>query len=80
MTAAHILGLKLAKKGDLVGRVLSETIKTGANDLPQVKHLTRLSPPAGNGLQTVLRLQVVGDHLYFDAAGFPGRTVGLNES
>ena len=78
MTAAHILGLKLAKKGDLVGRVLSETIKTGANDLPQVKHLTRLSPPAGNGLQTVLRLQVVGDHLYFDAAGFPGRTVGLN--
>lgn len=77
MTVAHLLGLKLAKKGDVVGRVLSETLQGGANALPQVKHLTRLSAPASNGLQTVLKLQVVGDQMYFDAGGFPGRTVGL---
>jgi hypothetical protein len=28
-------------------------------------------------LRTVLRYQTVGAQLYFDAAGFPGRTVGL---
>ena len=77
MTAAHILGLKVPKKGDLAGRLLSETLKDSANDLPKVKHLTRVSPPAANGLQTVLQLQIVGDNMYFDAAGFPGRTVGL---
>jgi hypothetical protein len=30
-----------------------------------------------DGLRTVLDYQVVGDTKYFDAAGFPGRTVGL---
>ena len=77
MTAAHILHLKLPKKGDLVGRILSETLKDSASDLPKMKHLTRISSPAANGLQTVLQLQIVGDNMYFAAAGFPGRTVGL---
>jgi hypothetical protein len=77
MTAAHILGLQIPRKGDLVGRVLTETLKDGATSLPNVKHLTRVSMPAANGLQTVLQLQIVGDQMYFDAAGFPGRTVGL---
>jgi hypothetical protein len=76
MTIAHILGLKLAKKGDLIGRSLTESLKD-AKETPQVKHLTRISAPAKNGLQTILLLQVVGNNLYFDAAGFPGRTVGL---
>jgi hypothetical protein len=76
-TIAHLLGLKLAKKGDLIGRVLTESLKNGSNGLPQVKQLTRVSAPASNGLQTMLRLQTVGDNSYFDAAGFPGRTVGL---
>lgn len=39
----------------------------------------RLSAPASNGLQTVLKLQIVGDQMYFDAGGFPGRTVGLEQ-
>jgi arylsulfatase A-like enzyme len=77
MTAAHILGLKLAKKGDLMGRLLTESLKD-AEETPQVKHLTRISAPAKNGLQTILVLQVVENSLYFDAAGFPGRTVGLD--
>jgi hypothetical protein len=79
VTAAAILGLKPARKGDLTGRILSETLKSGANDSPQVKHLSRISAPAANGLRTILHLQVVGDQQYFDAAGFPGRTVGLDE-
>jgi type I phosphodiesterase/nucleotide pyrophosphatase len=76
-TIAQLLGLKLAKKGDLVGRILSESLGSSSTPLPQVKHLTRVSEPAANGLRTVLQLQIVGDQMYFDAAGFPGRTVGL---
>jgi hypothetical protein len=37
------------------------------------------SKPAANGTKTVLNYQQVGDTRYFDAAGFPGRTVGLEE-
>ena len=77
MTLAHILGLKLSKKGDLIGRVLTESLKAGNRQPPQVKQLTRISEPAKSGLQTVLLVQVVGNSMYFDAAGFPGRTVGL---
>jgi hypothetical protein len=36
------------------------------------------SEPAANGLATVLDMQQVGSTRYFDAAGFPGRTVGLS--
>jgi hypothetical protein len=76
ITIAQMLGLKLTKKGDLMGRPLTESFKN-SKETPQVKHLTRMSAPAKNGLQTILMLQVVGNNLYFDAAGFPGRTVGL---
>jgi arylsulfatase A-like enzyme len=79
MTVAHLLNLKLAKKGELIGRPLTESLKD-AKEAPQVKHLTRISAPANNGLQTILMLQVVGNSLYFDAAGFPRRTVGLDET
>ena len=34
--------------------------------------------PAASGLRTVLNFQRVGSQRYFDAAGFPGRTVGLD--
>jgi hypothetical protein len=37
-----------------------------------------VSEPAANGLVTVLNMQQVGQTRYFDAAGFPGRTVGLS--
>jgi hypothetical protein len=36
-----------------------------------------VSEPTAQGLRTVLETQRVGDTRYFDAAGFPGRTVGL---
>ena len=38
---------------------------------------TVTSKPAANGLRTVLNFQRVGTQRYFDAAGFPGRTLGL---
>ena len=36
-----------------------------------------ISDPAPNGLATVINMQAVGETRYFDAGGFPGRTVGL---
>ena len=80
MTLAHILGLKLSKKGDLIGRVLTESLKEGNHQTPEVKQLTRISERAKNGLQTVLLVQTIGNSMYFDAAGFPGRTVGLRNN
>ena len=35
------------------------------------------SQPSANGLRTVLMFQRVGTQRYFDTAGFPGRTLGL---
>jgi len=78
MTLAHVLGLKVPKKGDLLGRVLTESLEGGAAP-GSASRFTRISRPAENGLQTVLKLQAVANTLYFDAAGFPGRTVGLDE-
>ena len=39
---------------------------------------TITSKPAANGLQTVVKFQRVLSQRYFDVAGFPGRTVGLD--
>jgi hypothetical protein len=38
------------------------------------------SDPAAGGIRTVLDYQLVGNTRYFDAAGFPGRTVGLTDT
>jgi len=47
----------------------------GDDKLRAVKTLQ--SKPGPGGLRTVLRYQEVGGVRYFDAAGFPGRTVGV---
>jgi arylsulfatase A-like enzyme len=75
-TVAHILGLKIKDKGKLVGRVLDETMPGG--QVP--KHIAEVmqSAAASGGLVTVLDYQLVGHTKYFDAAGFPGRTLGLS--
>jgi Type I phosphodiesterase / nucleotide pyrophosphatase len=75
-TIAHVLGLDVRDKGKLTGRVLAEALPNGA--LPKVGSRVLISEPAANGLATVLNMQTVGDVRYFDAAGFPGRTVGLS--
>jgi len=68
--------LDVSDKGKLVGGVLSEALPGGA--LPEVSSRVITSEPAANGLATVLNMQQVEQTRYFDAAGFPGRTVGLS--
>ena len=75
-TAAKIMGLTQRPKGVLVGRVMTEAMPNGAT--PQAYSGTVKSKPAANGLRTVLNFQRVGTQRYFDAAGFPGRTLGLD--
>ena len=76
-TIVKILGLKVADKGKLVGRPLAEAMPGGA--VPKFTARTLRSRPA-DGLVTVLDYQEVGRTHYFDAAGFPGRTVGLSDT
>ncbi len=76
-TMAHILGLKIPFKGALMGRVAEEALPGGAS--PAVENFVERSHPAANGLVTILVGQRVGPNRYFDAAGFPGRTVGMDE-
>ena len=75
-TIAQLMQLDVSGKGRLVGRPLTEALPGGA--VPEVTSRVVVSEPAANGLTTVLNTQMVGDTRYFDAAGFPGRTVGLS--
>jgi Type I phosphodiesterase / nucleotide pyrophosphatase len=75
-TIAHILGLHPPDKGHLVGRVIGEALPGGAT--PEFVPETVASDPSPTGVRTVLETQRVGDTRYFDAAGFPGRSVGLS--
>lgn len=59
------------------GRILAEALPGGAG--PTVENWVERSNPSENGLATVLVGQRVSQTRYFDAAGFPGRTVGLEE-
>jgi hypothetical protein len=74
-TAARLLGLTPRPKGNLIGRVLTEAMPNGAT--PKAFSATVTSQPSASGLRTVLNFQRVLTQRYFDAAGFPGRTVGL---
>jgi arylsulfatase A-like enzyme len=76
-TIAHLLQLKTRDKGALVGRMMSEAFTGGT--MPKFETLTKRSAPGATGLRTVLNYQRVGKTMYFDAAGFQGRTVGLAE-
>src|ERR1700710_2946621 len=74
-TAARLLGLTQKPKGNLIGRVMTEAMPNGAT--PHGFSGSVSSRAAANGLKTVLKFQRVGEQRYFDAAGFPGRTLGL---
>ena len=77
-TLAHLLGLQIAAGAStLIGRVIDEALPGG--ETPDVTSRTLRSEPAGSGLRTVAVTQNVGTTRYFDAAGFPGRSVGLDE-
>ena len=74
-TIARLMGLPREAGGALRGRVLEEALVDGRTSRVTVKTLR--SQPGPNGLRTVLRYQEAGGVRYFDAAGFPGRSVGL---
>ncbi len=74
-TIAAILHVAPKSKGVLVGRALVEALPNGA--MPEVTRGRLASEPTEDGLATELEYQAVGGTRYFDAAGFPGRTVGL---
>ena len=74
-TIAYALGLKIPFNGFLQGRVLKEALPSGAS--PTAEGWVERGKPSENGLTTILVGQRVGQVRYFDAAGFPGRTVGM---
>ena len=74
-TAARLLGLTPKPKGNLIGRVMTEAMPNGAT--PRGFSGSVSSRASENGLKTVLQFQRVGSQRYFDVAGFPGRTLGL---
>ncbi|MBW8733826.1 MAG: alkaline phosphatase family protein [Asticcacaulis sp.] len=75
-TLAHILAFDLTPKGSLAGRVLHEALPGGPDATPATQAVVR-SDPAGNGFTTVLETQSADAETYLDAAGMPGRVVGL---
>jgi Type I phosphodiesterase / nucleotide pyrophosphatase len=79
-TVERLLDLHLQGNGKITGRVLSEALRDQvlAESQPVASKLVESAPDAKHGLKTVLREQVLGAHSYYDAAGFGGRTVGLN--
>jgi arylsulfatase A-like enzyme len=76
-TIAQVLGLKIPFHGALMGRLVDEALPGGS--IPAVENFAERAKPGENGLVTVLVGQRVGQMRYFDAAGFPGRTVGMDE-
>jgi arylsulfatase A-like enzyme len=76
ITIAALMGLHPVNAGGLTGRVMSEALPNGI--VPKAADGTIVSKPAANGLRTIVKYQRVLSQRYFDAAGFPGRTVGLD--
>ncbi|WP_294533251.1 alkaline phosphatase family protein [uncultured Rhodoblastus sp.] len=74
-TIARLLDLDITDKGKLIGRVLAEAMPNGA--LPEWRSGALRSAPDALGHVTRVEFQSVGTTLYFDAAGYPGRTLGL---
>ncbi len=75
-TLAQILGLELSSNGHARGRVMAEAL-AGGGAAPDAHEIVLRSEPAANGFTTVLNAQEAGGETYFDAAGAPGRTLGL---
>ena len=74
-TLAKALGLSFPAGGAVPGRAMTEAL-AGGKDIAHEDHVTR-SAPAANGFVTVLDWRSVGTTAYYDAAGAPGRVVGL---
>jgi arylsulfatase A-like enzyme len=75
VTLAEILDLDLSRAG-LTGRVMDEALKDRGAPPLATRAVIR-SDPAANGFRTILNRQDIPGAAYFDAAGAPGRTIGL---
>ena len=79
MTIAKVLGLSIAPRGKLAGRVLTEALQaSGEEPAAPAAEPPMVSKPGAHGLRTVLKTQSVGSQKYYTTAGFPGRTAGLD--
>ena len=74
-TVVHLLGLSIPDRGKLVGRVLTEAMPAGA--MPEARREVVRSQPDTAGRVTAVATQTVGETRYFDAAGYPGCSLGL---
>ena len=74
-TMAQILGLEIKDIGQLIGRPLTEALPNGA--MPEWQAKLTVSEPDAAGRVTAVATQHVQNTRYFDAAGYPGRTLGL---
>jgi arylsulfatase A-like enzyme len=77
-TLAKILGLDLGAGGQAPGRVIDEALASGGPPPDAQTYVVR-SAPAANGFVTLLDWQEAAGAPYFDAAGAPGRTIGLKQ-
>jgi arylsulfatase A-like enzyme len=75
-TIVKLMGLKAQDKGKLTGRVLTEALPDGGL-MPMVQSNVLRSEPDALGNVTVLVTKRADQVVYFDAAGYPGRTLGL---
>jgi hypothetical protein len=75
ITIAKLMDLRASAIGGLTGRVLSEALPNGI--VAKSADGTISSKPDPTGLKTVVKFQRVLSQRYFDVAGFPGRTLGL---
>lgn len=75
-TIVRLMGLKATDNGRLVGRVLVEAL-ADSGPMPLVQSTVVRSEPDALGNVTVLATQRADATVYFDAAGYPGRTLGL---
>lgn len=76
-TMVHLLGLNIPDVGKLVGRTITEAMPNGT--MPKWQTERRASAPDVAGRITVVQVQTLDGVRYFDAAGYPGRTLGLPE-
>jgi hypothetical protein len=74
-TVTAILNLRIRDTGKLIGRVLSEAMPNGK--MPEWKTSFQESERDAGGRRTIVQTQQVAETRYFDAAGYPGRSVGL---
>ncbi|MCL2429051.1 MAG: hypothetical protein FWD12_07445 [Alphaproteobacteria bacterium] len=77
-TVASVRHLKIPSQGRLAGGVVSEGMPNGA--MPPAGARIIRPAPDGAGHVTVVTRQLVGETRYFDAAGYPGRTLGPAEA